>query len=242
MLRYNEITMLHFFKDLYKKVKDEDFVVDKSGVKMAEIIAPKFELNPKQKILNFNETRKTPEKYAEQELAWYDSQSLSIKGYVDNVKIWQQVSSYKKEVNSNYGWCIYSPDNYSQYYNCLKELIRNKDSRRAVMIYQRPSMWLDYNKDGMSDFICTDGSQLFIRNNNKGEDTLIYIVKQRSMDMIYGFFNDFYWHGIVYERMLKDLKKTYPNLNNGKIIYVPFSAHVYEKHFSMLKEIVNCEK
>lgn len=55
-----------------------------------------------------------------------------------------------------------------------------------MMIYQRPQMQFQYNKNGMNDFICTNYAQLFIRNNK-----LIYIVDMRSNDAIFGFFNDF---------------------------------------------------
>jgi len=102
-----------------------------------------------------------------------------------------------------------------------------------MMIYTRPSMHYDYNRDGMSDFICTNTTQQFIRNNK-----LIYRVDQRSMDMVFGLFNDLAWHQTVYNRFYNDLKKEYPNLEKGYININIGSAHVYERHFGMLEKIV----
>jgi len=73
------------------------------------------------------------------------------------------------------------------------------------MIYQRPSMQYDFNKNGMNDFICTNYVQLFIRN-----DALIYIVDMRSNDAIYGFFNDFAWHCYIYKKVYTELYQIYP--------------------------------
>jgi len=101
------------------------------------------------------------------------------------------------------------------------------------MIYTRPSMQYDYSKDGMSDFICTFATQQFIRDNK-----LYYIVMMRSQDAIYGFFNDFYWHGIVYERLFNKLKEHYTDLEIGTIIWIANSFHVYERHFDMLRKII----
>jgi hypothetical protein len=33
---------------------------------------------------------------------------------VKDVKIWQEVASNKGEINSNYGWCVFHPDNGSE--------------------------------------------------------------------------------------------------------------------------------
>lgn len=221
----NEEVIYPIIKTFYDKINNNDFVIDKSGVKMIEIICPVIHLDPKQNILDFV-AKKTNEEYCKKELTWYLSQDLSIIGHVDDVKIWNNVCSKddKKLINSNYGWCIFSKENGFQYENCKNELINNHYSRRAVMIYTRPSMWNDYNKNGMSDFICTDGVQCFIRENK-----LIYIIKQRSADLIFGLFNDFYWHCFVCNKLSTEL-----NISDCEIIYIPFSLHVYENHFSLL--------
>jgi thymidylate synthase len=232
----NEQIMLPYFKILYDKIINEDFVIDKTGSKVVEIIGCKIDkLNPLQPNLNFNEIRKTPEKYVDKELKWYLSQSLSIINYVDDIKIWNDVCTKddKKEINSNYGWCIFSQENYNQYDFCLNELINNKESRRACMIYTRPSMTIEYNRNGMSDFICTFNTQQFIRNNK-----FIYIVNMRSNDFKSGFFSDFPWHCFVYNKLFNDLKNKYIDLQIGTIIWEANSFHVYERDFIMIQKII----
>lgn len=227
----NEDRLLPVIRNFRDKIRTSDFVVDKTGVKIVEIINAHVELDPSQPILDF-QVRKTPLKYVKAELAWYDSQDLHITKISEHAKMWEKVSGLDGYVNSNYGWMIYSMENFNQFEHCAIELERQPDSRRAVMIYQRPSMWVEHHENGKSDFVCTDGTQLFIRNGK-----LIYIVKQRSCDFIFGFFNDFYWHCEVHRRMLERLKKVYPGLHFGSLHYDNYSLHVYERHFEMIEKI-----
>lgn len=229
-----QILIDNVFNKLHDKLHKEDFVIDKSGVKLVELIAPRLEFDPTQPTLNFN-GRKTPENYCKREVEWYDSKELSVYKIPGKTpKVWIDVSSYDGHINSNYGWCIYSDENYNQYDNALKTLINDRETRRSCMIYTRPNIQVEYNKDGMSDFICTFSTQQFIRNNK-----LEYLVSMRSQDGIFGFFNDFYWHCVVYDRLFTDLKKTYPELEVGKIIWIANSFHIYERHFEMLEQIVS---
>jgi thymidylate synthase len=232
----NEKRLLPYIKKFYKKIQKNDFVIDKSGVKCVELICPTIILNPLQMILNFNGIRKTPEEYCKKELEWYLSEKLSIINFMDDIKIWNDVCTKddKKEVNSNYGWCIFNRDNHSQYNFVLNELKNNKFSRRAVMMYNRPAMTADYNRDGMSDYMCSIYTTSLIR-----DDKLIYTVHQRSCDFIYGFFNDFFWHCYVYNKLLNDLNKNDINVKKGHINYICDSLHVYERHFELIEKIYN---
>lgn len=234
-MQTNELRLMPALQALKQMKDNENFVIDKTGVKMVEIMDYHATFNPAQPELIFN-GRKTPMKYVEAELQWYDSQDRHVNFIGEKAKIWKDIASKDGLVNSNYGWCIYSEDNGLQYANCLKELCNNRESRRAVMIYTRPSMHNDYCENGMSDFICTNTVQCFIRHNK-----LYYCVYMRSNDAIFGFFNDFAWHCTVYQRLLADLQKTYPSLElsqNG-LKWCAASFHVYERHFEMLDKM--CE-
>lgn len=240
-LSYNEVaevsneklllSTLKIFKD---KIVTRDFIIDKSGVKTVELLGWQCKsLNPWQPILNFN-GKSTSLSYCKEELLWYLSQSLSVKDISKKAKIWQQICSSKSEVNSNYGWCIFSKDNYSQFDNVLSELIEHSDSRRAVMIYTRPSMWFDYNRDGMSDFICTWGTHCFIRHNK-----LYYIINQRSCDFWFGLRNDFVFHCFIYQMLFNALRDCGIQLEHATdtIIYNCDTIHLYERHFDLCKSI-----
>ena len=210
------------FKNLYR---NNEFIIDKSGAKTLEIIGDSY-LADEDVIFGTLNTD-----YANRELEWYLSESLNVNDIPGGAPtIWKQVSSKDGLINSNYGWCIFSSDNNYQYQNVFSELKRHKDSRRALMIYTRPEMWKDYNKDGMSDFMCTSTVHVLIRN-----DTLIYIVNQRSCDAVYGYKNDMFWHRYVYNKLFDDLSKYY-HLQKSPIIHQVGSLHVYERHFKFLED------
>lgn len=230
----NEKEILKYFLFFNYKLYKKDFVIDKSGVKMVELLGETLYLDPNYPDLNIYDIRKTP-KYAKREIEWYESQSLYVKDIPGKTpKIWEEVADSSGKINSNYGYLIFSEENHNQFESCLEELISNKFSRRATMIYNRPSIHKDYNKDGMSDFICTYYNQFFIRYNK-----LISIYNMRSNDFIYGFFNDFYWACHVYKKLYKELLKFYPDLETGDLIWQASSLHVYERHFPILETIYN---
>jgi thymidylate synthase len=200
---------------------------------MLDLTAPNIILNPLQPYLHIG-PRKTPKKYTQLELDWYDSQDLSVKEIGKHAKIWNDVADGQGFINSNYGYLIYSNENFNQFEHAVEELRNHPHSRRALMIYTRPSMWEEYNKDGMSDFICTNNVQYVIRNN-----MLHSIVQMRSNDFIFGFFNDFFWQATVQQRLLERLQISYPDLQMGKMHWQAGSLHIYERHFDLLKGMVD---
>jgi len=98
------------------------------------------------------------------------------------------------------------------------------------MIYTRPTMQIEYNVNGMSDFMCTNNVQALIRNNK-----LVYIINQRSCDAIFGFKNDLFWHKYVQRQLVDELSIDYPGLEMGEVQYQFGSLHVYERHFDLIK-------
>lgn len=213
---------VEYIRDYFiQELKSERFVIDKTGVKTIEMIGATFEAN---EPMIFGEVN---EDYVERELEWYKSMSL----YVEDIPgktpaIWQQVADRSGKINSNYGWAIWHKDNYLQYSRVLNELTFSPNSRRAVMIYTRPSMWEDYNRDGMSDFMCTNAVQYMIR-----DDQLIAVVQMRSNDVVFGYRNDYAWQKYVADRLSADLNLT----KEPHIIWHVGSLHVYERHFDKVK-------
>lgn len=208
---------------IIQKYKDNDFVIDKSGQKMVEIIGATF-LADSDTII-----REPNMDYVKRELDWYKSMSLYVEDIPGTVPtIWQQVSSEHGRINSNYGWMIWSEKNGSQYYNVLNELLHHPNSRRATMIYNRPSMHADYHEDGMSDFVCTYANQFFIRDNK-----LVSHYIMRSNDAVFGFGNDYHWAKHVQHQLANDL-----NIEVGDLIWTASSFHVYERHFNHIEKFL----
>lgn len=169
------------------------------------------------------------DEYLSKEIQWYLSQSLNVYDLKDTPEIWKKVSSPAGEINSNYGYLLFNSDNYSQFKEITKTLLDDKNSRRAVAIYTRPSMHRDYNEDGMSDFICTNAVHYEIRNNQ-----LNVIVQMRSNDAIFGYKNDYAWQKYIQNKLLLELLPTYPQLEIGEIIWQVASFHIYERHFYLV--------
>jgi thymidylate synthase len=208
----------------------ENFVEDKSGCKVIEIINASFEANENSIFGKPNED------YIKRELEWYKSQSLNVNDIPGNTpQIWKDVSSNYDLINSNYGHLIWSADNMCQYENVRMELGENPASRRATMIYTRPTIWLDAFKDGMSDFICTNNVQYFVRDNK-----LVTCVYMRSNDIVYGYNNDFAWQQHVRDKLLEDLETDCMiAYEPGPIYWNVGSLHIYERHFNLIQEYID---
>lgn len=202
------------------KLKREEFVIDKSGVKLLEMTGVSFIADEPTIFGAVNE------EYIGKELAWYLSGSLSVHAIEAPVpKIWLDVSDINGMINSNYGYLVFSRENGCQYDNVLNELKARPTSRQAVMIYTRPSIHIDSKTNGMNDFICTNAVQYLIRDR-----VLHAIVQMRSNDVVYGYRNDFAWAQFILNRLAADL-----GINTGTITWQVGSLHVYERHFSLIK-------
>jgi thymidylate synthase len=205
---------------LAEKLANQDFVTDKTGVKTVEILNASFVANEPAIFGTVNE------EYVARELDWYTSMSLNVNDIPGGPPaIWKMVATPEGLINSNYGWCIYTKANGQQYLNVVNQLKANPDSRRATMIYNRPSMHDDYNKDGMSDFMCTNTVQYLVRDGKV--NALVYM---RSNDAVFGYKNDFAWQKYVLESVCEDL-----DLPIGDIYWNVASLHVYERHFNLIE-------
>jgi len=202
-----------------KLLQNEDFIFDKTGVKLIEIIGAQFVAD---EPFIFG---KPNEDYLRREMNWYISQSLNVNDIEEPIpKIWKQVADEDGNINSNYGYLVFSNENGNQYFNVINELRKYPNSRRAQIIYTRPSMWKDYNKNGKSDFCCTSSTQHFIRNG-----LLVSYVSMRSGDVIFGYNNDFFWQEFIHKKIANELE-----VPTGKIIWNVGSFHIYERHFVLI--------
>ena len=208
---------------LIQKYKNQEFVIDKTGVKTVELIGESF-------IVDEDWIIRPPNyEYIEREIQWYESQSL----YVEDIPgqtpaIWKQVADKNGKINSNYGYLIWSEENGRQYEHVLDELRKNPNSRRAVMIYNRPTMHGDYCADGMSDFICTYANDFLIRDGK-----LVSHYLMRSNCAIFGANNDFAWARYVQQKLAHDL-----DIAVGDLIWTASSLHVYEYHFCHIEKLI----
>ncbi|MCF0124823.1 MAG: hypothetical protein HUJ68_03550 [Clostridia bacterium] len=237
----DSIVEYEFLGPLYALLKQDKIVMSGGNASTTigqdsyvELLGKTVLLDPYSPYIYLDKTFSTPKKYVKEELDWYKSMDLSIIGHpgIETNPTWNACCSRdeKKEINSNYGWCVFSEENGSQYDNCLDVLKRDETSRNALITYQRPGIYKDYKRDGMHDMICTMYSHFFIRDNK-----LIMIHNMRSNDIRYGFIcSDLAWNCFVYQNMYEDLKSTYPDLEEGYIIWTSDSMHLYSRHYDDL--------
>ena len=125
--------------------------------------------------------------------------------------------------------------------NCLQKLLDDTHTREAIMIYNRPSMWNDYCKDGMHDFMCCQNQQYFLNERNN-ETYIDVIVNFRSNDAVFGYCNDYIWSKYVLELLATDLSRiTGHKVNVGRIWWNAGSLHIYERHFKHLEKLMSNE-
>jgi thymidylate synthase len=224
---YTPLDVYDIRQILADELYEKNFVTDKSGVATIEILNAAF-------IANEPAIFGTPnEDYIERELKWYRSMSRNVNDIPGGTpEIWKMVADKNGMINSNYGWCIYSEENGYQFTKVVEELVKSPLSRRATMIYTRPSMHVDYNKNGMSDFMCTNVVQYFIR---KGK--LHASVYMRSNDAIFGYKNDWAWQRYVQKEVLQSINgKCNTVYDLGDLYWNVSSLHVYERHFKLVEE------
>ena len=221
----------HIRQHFRDELKKEIFTIDKTGQKTIEMIGASF-------VADESAIFGTPNReYIDAEIDWYNSRSTNINEIFGITKAppqaWQYSANKFGEINSNYGHLMFSEKFYNQYLHVVEELINNPDSRRAAMIYNRPSIWLEYNEDGKNDFICTNAVTYYIRNRR-----LDAVVQMRSNDVVYGYKNDYAWQQYVMKQLIEDINVQRPDddqVFKGFMHWQVQNLHVYERHFDLVQ-------
>lgn len=208
------------FQTMYDK---EQFITDKTGCKTIQILGASF-IADEPTIFG-----KVNQEYIDAEINWYKLGSTNIHDidYDPTPAAWQYTADNNGEINSNYGRLINSPLYFNQYNNAKEELQRNSNSRRATMVYTRPSIWEEYQDNGKNDFICTNAVSFYINSLSSQVDC---VVQMRSNDAVYGYKNDFAWHEYVLNKLSNDL-----SYDSGLIYWQVQNLHIYERHFKYLE-------
>lgn len=202
----------------------EQFITDKTGCKTIQILGASF-IADEPTIFG-----KVNQEYIDAEINWYKLGSTNIHDidYDPTPAAWEYTADNNGEINSNYGRLINSPLYFNQYNNAKEELQRNSNSRRATMVYTRPSIWEEYQDNGKNDFICTNAVSFYINSLSSQVDC---VVQMRSNDAVYGYKNDYAWHEHVLNKLSNDL-----GYDSGLIYWQVQNLHIYERHFKYLEK------
>jgi thymidylate synthase len=220
----------------FKKLRQHgEYVTDKTGCRMLEVVGATFLADEESIFGTVNRT------YVDREIEWYRSMSCNVNDIPGGPpKEWLRCADSRGFINSNYGYLVWSHENgfvdvhnalctstsgaSSQYEAVVAELRQNPESRRAVIVYTRPEIWRDYDAGGMSDFVCTNTVQYFIRDG-----ALVSLVQMRSNDVWAGYRNDRAWQKHVHEALACTL-----GLRVGSLIWHVGSLHIYERNFYLV--------
>jgi thymidylate synthase len=179
-----------------------------------------------------NPVRSSQKKYIAAELLWYfagRNDSAFIKKYA---KFWESIQNPDGTVNSSYGNLLFAkknPHGFTQYDWAIGSLLKDKDSRQAIMHFNSTEHQYSTNKD----FVCTMYAIFQIRENR-----LNLTVSMRSNDVIWGLPTDIAFFATLQSQALSHLKKFYPELMLGTYTHVANSFHIYEHHFDVVDRML----
>jgi len=216
---------------LLKHISDTGIETSPRGIKTKEV------LNAHLTIDNYNFFAVPPDRPLEKvsrylygELAWYFSGSCFVADIAPYSKFWEKIANDKGIVNSNYGYLVFykvTKNGYTPYSWAKEQLLRDPNSRQAIILYNDKDGYYSGNKD----FICTQLQHFFIRDNKL--HSFIYL---RSSDAILGLTYDIPWWSVVQQNLAHEL-----NVEVGKLEVTIGSAHFYENKYELVKTIIESE-
>jgi thymidylate synthase len=227
------------FAEVYKAsltdlINSPDYSVSPRGYKINEILNAVHVVEDPSSCLYENSRRGSQLKYIAAETLYYFSGRRDL-GFISKyAAFWDQIANSDATVNSAYGNLIFTEQNevgLTQWDWAFESLSRDKDTRQAILLFNKPS----YQYFGNKDVICTLNGIFNIRENK-----LNFTIQMRSNDAVLGTPTDFAFFCLLQIQMLKLLKETkYPELELGSFTHIANSYHIYERHFDMIKDMIS---
>ncbi len=234
--RSDNMDEIHSF--LIKMLLNEpDFKASPRGQPVNEIVCASFTLTDPMARLIASPTRAVNYGFAVGELCWYlrGDEDLATMEYYN--RRMPQFSDDGLTLNSAYGARILNclPGHLvSQWEMCRAELLRDPDSRRAVMVINQPRDLVRANTLGSKDVPCTLAIQLLIRDRR-----LHMSVTMRSNDVWWGLPYDVFSFTCLQECFMLELRGIgCPVDDIGDYHHHAGSLHLYERHFEQAAEVV----
>jgi len=182
-----------------------------------------------------NDSRSSQRKYIAAELIWYFMGRNDVEYIKKYAKFWESIQNEDGTVNSSYGNLLFNKKNrfgHTQYEWAYTSLVKDKDSRQAILHFNLPEHQYTTNKD----FVCTMYGIFQIRDNK-----LNFTVSMRSNDVIWGLPTDIAFFAILQSQLHTHLKSTYPTLELGSYTHIANSFHIYEHHFDAVEKMLACD-
>jgi hypothetical protein len=198
--------------------------------------------------------------YTAKEVELYNSGTNVASDFGKASKFWLSLANPDGTVNSAYGHLIWHKKSHGSRFEMIKEvveaenengvkgmflvdspnmrtpwewakqsLLADKDTRQAILRFSLP----EHQWNGNKDQTCTMHGNFLIRN-----DQLHFSVVMRSNDLTLGLVYDLPWFCSLMDKMIDELKSTYPNLTKGHYTHTVHSLHIYERNEEMIKKMI----
>ena len=229
------------FAELYKNtcselINNPEYVTSPRGQKIKEITNAVLINNDPTSNLFLNNTRNVPLKYLAGELLWYFSARNDLDFISKFSSFWKNIANDDGTCNSAYGNLLFAKtdaaNKNSQWRWAYDSLVNDKDTRQAIIHFNRPEHQYNNNRD----FVCTLVGNFQIRDNK-----LNFTIDMRSNDIFFGLTFDYPFFTLLQQQMLRHLKQTYHDLELGTYIHTVHSLHVYERNFKQIENMLNNE-
>jgi thymidylate synthase len=225
------------FADVYKAslrdlLENAEYETSPRGLAIRENTNCSLVIEDPTQCLYTNTRRPSQFKYIAAELLWYFTGRNDLEFIEKYAAFWRQIANEDGSLNSAYGNLLFTTKNehgYNQWTWAMESLIKDKDTRQALMTFNRPSYQYDNNKD----FICTLNGIFNIRNNK-----LNLTINMRSNDAILGAPTDISFFCLLLQQAHILLKKTYPDLELGSYTHIANSYHIYDRHFKLVEDML----
>jgi thymidylate synthase len=219
---------------LYLLIKEPEYVTQPRDMKINELCDVALVIENPLSCLYQNRARSSQFKYIAAEFLWYFMGRNDVEYISKYAKFWESIQNDDGTVNSSYGNLLFNQKNehgFTQYQWALDSLIKDKDSRQAIIHFNLPI----HQRPGNKDFVCTMYGIFQIRENR-----LNFTVSMRSNDVILGLPTDIAFFAILQSQMLSHLKANegYSNLEMGTYTHIANSSHIYERHFDIANQML----
>jgi len=202
------------------------------GTKSREILDLALVIENPALCLYQNPVRSSQFKYIAAEFLWYYMGRNDAAFITKWAKFWDVIKNDDGTCNSAYGNLIFKTKNehgISQYQWAIQSLIKDPNTRQAIMHFNMPV----HQYDGNKDFVCTMYVNVHIRNNK-----LNLKLNIRSNDALWGTPTDAAFFCSLQMQILNHLKPTYPDLELGTYTHVADSYHIYDRHYELTEKML----
>lgn len=217
---------------VYAVMNEPHYETAPRGQAIRELVSAKCILKDPTSNLFINAARSVPKRYLAGELLWYFMGTDDLSFIQRFSKFWDGIANDDGTVNSAYGYLIFNEKNehhISQWQWAYDSLVKDKDSRQAILHFNRPR----HQRPGVKDFVCTLTGIFHIRDNR-----LNFEIDMRSNDVFFGLTYDLPFFSLLQQLMVLHLKPHYPDLKIGTYIHNAKSLHAYERDFSTLNAMM----